>query len=105
MMLPPRSAADSQFSLQTMFWLMIALALLLVYANSLGREEVGHAVFYMAVSLSAGRVIGLITQRWNDSLFWSLMMTLLAYLAVAGGRLPTVAIVYGWGIIGAVSGA
>jgi hypothetical protein len=101
---PERASSDSQFTLQTVFWVTIAVALLLVYAKSLGQEAILQSLVYSGTAMSIGVLFGGITRRWKECFFWVCLMTLLAYLGVAGGRLPTIAIVYGWGFIGATTG-
>jgi len=58
-----------------------------------------------AFATAIGLGVGWLIENWRDYFFWSLLMTLLAYLAVAGGILPNVAVFYGWGIIGAICGS
>ena len=95
----------SQFSLSSLLWITAALAMLLSYARWLGADSLQQAMIFAAFASAIGLGFGWLIGNWRDCFFWSLLMTLLAYFAVAGGRLPNVAIVYGWGTIGAICGA
>ena len=95
----------NQFSLSSLVWITAALALLFSYARWLGADALKQAMIFAAFGSIIGVGIGWMIGNWQDSLFWSLLLTLLAYLAVAGGRLPNEAVLYGWGIIGSVCGA
>ena len=95
----------NQFSLSSLLWITTALAMLLSYARWLGADSLQQAMIFAAFASAIGLGVGWLIGNWRDCFFWSLLMTLLAYLAVAGGRLPNVAVFYGWGIIGAICGS
>jgi len=95
----------NQFSISSMLWITAALASLLSYARWLGADSLQHAMIFAAIASAIGLGFGWLIGNWRDCFFWSLLMTLLTYLAVAGGRLPNVAVFYGWGIIGAICGS
>lgn len=99
------SPERNQFSLLSLMWTMTALALLFSYARWLGGDALQQAMIFAVFGTAIGLVIGWLIGDCKNGLFWSLLLTLLAYLAVAGGRLPNTAVLYGWGIVGSVCGA
>jgi hypothetical protein len=58
--------------------------MLLGYARWLGAESLQQAMIFAVFASLIGIGFGWLAGNWQDSLFWSLLMTLLAYLAVAG---------------------
>jgi hypothetical protein len=100
----PAETRSNQFSLGTILWSTLAVGLFLGYASWLGPKEVTHAVIFATIGSGVGVVLGLVNRRFLDTLFWSLFVTMLAFLAVAGGRLTAEAVFYGWGVVGAFSG-
>ena len=50
-------------------------------------------------------VIGSLLRSWNDTAFWSIVVTLIAFIAVAGHPMPNQSIAFGWGLVGAGCGA
>lgn len=97
--------SQSQFRLSTVFWFTTCLCLLMAYSRALGGNALMHGVLYTLFALSSGLIVGVITGRLWDALFWSLLASLLTFLAVAGGRLPTDEVAVGWGVVGAGCGA
>ncbi len=94
-----------QFTLKSVFWSTTSLALLLAYARSMGEQAVIHVAIYALLALAAGGLVGFLHGNWKDGLFWSMLVALLTYLAVEGGRLPDESVVLGWGAVGAGCGA
>lgn len=99
------AGGKNQFSLQSIFWLTVALSLLFSYARYLGGDALQQAMIFSLMGLAVGCLLGPLVGNWQDSIFWALLMTLLAYLATAGGRLPNLAVFYGWGLVGAFCGS
>jgi hypothetical protein len=99
------TAHRNQFSLLSLMWLTTATALLFSYARWVGGDALQQAVVFMVFGTVIGFTVGWLIGDIKNCLFWSLLLTLLAYLAVAGGRLPNAAVLYGWGIVGAFCGA
>lgn len=95
----------NQFSLLSLMWITTALALLFSYARWVGGDALQQAMVFTAMGTVIGLTVGWLIGDTKNCLFWSLLLTLLAYLAVAGGRLPNAAVFYGWGIVGAFCGA
>ena len=95
----------SQVRLSDILWTTTAIAIVLAYARSLGDRTVLQAVFYSFAVLLFGCSLGLMARRLKDGLYWSGLIALLAFVAVAGGTLPSEAIAVGWGIVGALCGA
>ncbi|MFN3193421.1 MAG: hypothetical protein ACE361_23115 [Aureliella sp.] len=94
----------TQWKLRDIFWLTTALGLLLAYAQSLGPEAVRQAALYMAAVIVIGSFAGAIGRNLGDGLFWSALISLIAFVAVAGGTLPNQAVPVGWGIVGSSTG-
>ena len=99
------NTSRNQFSLSSLLLITASVAMLLGYARWLGAESLQQAIVFATFSAMIGIGFGWLAGNWQDSLFWSLLMTLLTYLAVAGGRLPNIAVVYGWGVIGSICGS
>ncbi|MEM7473423.1 MAG: hypothetical protein AAF483_00380 [Planctomycetota bacterium] len=94
-----------QWKVRDIFWLMTAIAAVLAYARSWGDDALRQALVYMVLVLVFAIPLGLIFKKVSDALFWSAMANLMAFVAVAGGRLPNEAVAYGWGSVGAMCGA
>ncbi len=95
----------NQFSLLSRMWITTAMALVFSYARWVGGDALQQAIVFTVMGTVIGLTVGWLIGDTKNCLFWSLLMTLLAYLAVAGGRLPNAAVLYGWGIVGAFCGA
>jgi hypothetical protein len=100
-----RVTQTSQFSLLTLFWCMLAWMLLLAYAKTTGRQGPVQASVFMALGLGAGLLVGLVAGRIRERLYWASLISVLAFLAVAGGSLRDAGVFYGWGFLGAIWGA
>ncbi len=96
---------SNQFSLLSLMWITTAMALLFSYARWVGGDALQQAMVFTVFGTFIGLTIGWLIGDIKNCLFWSLLLTLLSYLAVAGGRLPNAAVLYGWGIVGSFCGA
>lgn len=94
-----------QISIRDLLWNTTALALWLAYARSLGDRALEQAVVTLLMVLVAGSVVGGFSGQFKNALYWSAVLALLAFLAVAGGRLPHEAVMLGWSAVGAGCGA
>jgi hypothetical protein len=94
----------NQISVAGIFWVTTAIALVLGYSASLGKAAMFQAVSYAGFVAVSGAVIGWLRRDWPNAYFWSGLYAMLAYLAVAGGKLPAPAVGFGWGLVGAVVG-
>jgi hypothetical protein len=101
---PTTSSGSTQFSLGSLLWLTVSLVLLFSYARWLGQSALHQAMIFTAMGTIVGLAMGMLFGRWQDTLFWALLVTLLAYLAMAGGRTNGMAVFYGWGLVGAFCG-
>ena len=63
------------------------------------------AFAYAAFALVMTGIIGTLCRYWNDTAFWSIVVTLIAFIAVAGHPMPNQSIAFGWGLVGAGCGA
>ncbi len=98
-------STDRQFTLKELMWATTAVACLLAYAGRLGGNSINLGIAYASFATGSGIAFGVASRNLKDALFWSFLTTLLVYMAVAGGRLPSAAVGYGWGIVGALPGA
>jgi hypothetical protein len=96
---------SGQFSLVTLLWCMLGWILLLAYAKTTGQRGPIQASVFMAMGLGVGVLAGLIAGRMTDRVYWSSLISILAYLAVAGGSLKDPGVFYGWGVVGSIWGA
>jgi hypothetical protein len=96
---------SNQLTLSGILWVTTALAMLLGYAARLGQEAIWQAVAYTVFVLVCGTTIGTFQRDWKNALFWGGLYAMLAFLAVAGGRLPHPSIALGWGLVGAAVGS
>lgn len=95
----------NQFSVANILYVTTSFALAMAYAKSIGEAALLQLVFYMIAGICGGVLAGLCVGDMQDTIFWASLTNLLVFLAVAGGRLPSEAVVYAWGIVGAVCGA
>lgn len=102
---PIRTIQTSQFSLLTLLWCMLAWILLLAYAKTTGRQGPVQASVFMALGFGTGLLVGLIAGRIRERLYWASLISILAFLAVAGGSLHDTGVFYGWGVVGSIWGA
>ncbi|MEM8736345.1 MAG: hypothetical protein AAGG44_19105 [Planctomycetota bacterium] len=98
-------AKATQWKLRDIFWLTTALGMLLAYAQMLGPDVVVQAAVYLIAVIVIGSFVGAMTRKMGDALFWSGLISLVAFVAVAGGTLPNDAVALGWGIVGASTGS
>ncbi|MEM7560766.1 MAG: hypothetical protein AAF394_16715 [Planctomycetota bacterium] len=96
---------QKQLSMLDIFWLITAVAAILAYARNWGEATVQQAIVYMVLVLVLGGIAGLIAGQLKDALFWSGLTCLVAFIATAGGRLPSTGVLMGWGAVGALCGA
>lgn len=99
------SERSGQFSLLTLLWCMVGWILLLAYARTTGQRGPIQASVFMAMGLGVGALAGAIAGRITDRMYWSSLISILAYLAVAGGSLKDPGVFYGWGVVGSIWGA
>ncbi len=85
--------------------LITAIALLLAYSRRLGDIQLMQAFVFAGFALIIGGLFGLLARQLGSGLLWAVLTSLLVYLAVAGGRLPNDAVIYGWGMVAAICGA
>jgi hypothetical protein len=100
-----RTIQTSQFSLLTLLWCMLAWILPLTYARTTGRQGPVQATVFMALGLGTGLLVGLIAGRITERLYWASLISILAFLAVAGGSLNDTGVFYGWGVVGSLWGS
>lgn len=100
-----RATHANQFSLLTLLWCMLAWMLLLAYAKTTGRQGPVQASVFMALGFGAGLLVGLFAGRIRERLYWASLISVLAFLAVAGGSLRDAGVFYGWGVVGAIWGS
>jgi hypothetical protein len=84
---------------------MLAWILLLAYARTTGRQGPVQATIFMSLGLGAGVIAGLIAGRMSERLYWASLISILAFLAIAGGSLNDKGVFYGWGVVGSMWGA
>lgn len=94
-----------QFRLSSLFWITTALAIVMAYARSFGPAELWMAFADFGFVVVMVGLIGSLCRSWSDSAFWSVLVTLTAFIAVAGHPLPNPAVGLGWGLVGAGCGA
>lgn len=95
----------NQFSVANILYITTSIALTMAYAKSISEAALLQLVFYIVAGICAGVLVGLCAGSMQDTIFWASLTNLLVFLAVAGGRLPSEAVMFAWGIVGAVCGA
>jgi hypothetical protein len=98
------SRAKLQFNTQAIFWLMLTLGMTLAYVRGIDVAGLQMGLMLAAVAFAAGGAIGLAAGKLADGLFWALLITLLAYLSVLGGKVPSQQVAYGWASSGPSAG-
>jgi hypothetical protein len=98
------SGNRAQISLGSILWTMAALAALLGYSKNLNQSAMVLLGCYCAFVLLSVLVAVALRAGWSDSFFWASLISVLAFLAVAGGTLPDRSIGIGWGLVGAACG-
>jgi len=88
-----------------LLWCMLAWILPLTYARTTGRQGPVQATVFMALGLGTGLLVGLIAGRITERLYWASLISILAFLAVAGGSLNDTGVFYGWGVVGSLWGS
>jgi hypothetical protein len=95
--------SNLQFSTRAVLWIMLTLGMALAYVRTADAKSLETGAVYAALGLVAGCLIGWVSGKLADALFWSLLITLLAYLSVFE-RVTHEAVAYGWGAVGALCG-
>src|SRR5262245_9816279 len=93
-----------QFGTAALLWLMVTLGMTFAYVTRLTPEDQYRGLVFAAFALIGAAVMGLVTRNGGDAWFWSVLVTLLAYLAVVGERTPDRSMVYGWAAVAALCG-
>lgn len=99
------SPSPKQIAVLDVIWITTSVALLLGYARTLGDQAVLQAVVYALHVVVLGTGLGVYRSDLKNALYWAALIALLAFIAVAGGRLPNQAVAFGWGAVGAGCGA
>ncbi|MCA9194229.1 MAG: hypothetical protein KDB03_20815 [Planctomycetales bacterium] len=94
----------NQLTISTIFWVVTATGLVLNYAVQLGGNAVPMLIVYALFVVTCSCLIGLWKRNLQDAFYFGVLYSLLAYLAVAGGRLPSESVGYGWGLVGSSVG-
>ena len=97
----PPSPRPFQYGTRSFFWLMVAVALALTYLRSFGRDIIVQAVIAMIGSAVVAVCVGWPFKRIADSLYWSVLGTVFAFMSAVG----VVDYHLAWAAVGAVSGA
>ena len=100
----PTRPNQQQLSLASLLWVTVASAMLLAYAKNLGSSTLVMLGFYTAFVFVCSLIAGQLSGKFADAFYWSSLVSLLAFLAVAGGTLPDPSIGIGWGLVGAACG-
>ncbi len=98
------SATGSQYSMQSILWIMTAVALLMAYARNLGSEARALLVVYATMWVVCLALFALFTRDRKSLVFWSGLIVIEAFLAVSAVRLLNTHLAQGWGAVAAVSG-
>ena len=77
----------NQLTISTIFWVVTATGLVLNYAVQLGGNAVPMLIVYALFVVTCSCLIGLWKRNLQDAFYFGVLYSLLAYLAVAGGRL------------------
>ena len=96
---------SNQLSIASLFWITTALALLLGHAVKQGSDAILQGSLTVGFVLVCGLIVGSIRRDWNNAFFWGGLYGMLAFLAIAGGRLPHWSVGIGWGLVGASVGS
>lgn len=90
-----------QFDTRAFFWLMVAIGLALTYLRSFGNEIIVQAVMAIIGSVVLAIAVGWAFKRIADSLYWSVLGTIFAFMSAVG----VVQYHLAWAAVGAASGA
>ncbi len=90
-----------QFDTRSFFWLMVAVGLALTYLRSFGSEIILQAVMAIGGSAVVATAVGWSCKRIADSLYWSVLGTVFAFMSAVG----VVEYHLAWAAVGAASGA
>jgi len=90
-----------QFDTRSFFWLMVTFGLALTYLRTFGSGIIVQAVIAIGGSAVVGIAVGWPFKRIADSLYWSVLGTIFAFMSAVG----VVEYHLAWAAVGAVSGA
>lgn len=99
--------SKGQFGIAALFWLTFIVGLGLAYLQQVeGRGILQGGLITIGMGLLAGGVIGWLTNKLGDAIFWSTLIAAFGYICVCNGvvRYPLEHRL-AWSALGAVSGA
>ena len=94
-----------QYTLQAGLGTMTVSCLLIAYLRPLGVLAVGRCGLVVLMGAVLGCIVGAMTRRPGDTLFWSVMGAVAGYLAVLSAFVYHWTGTHVWPIVGALSGA
>ncbi len=97
-----------QFTISCLLWLMVAASLVLAYLRMFDRDEMLSGLVAIGIGLAVGGFVGAVVRRLADTMYWSLLGALFAFVCTAGYDLLFLFhpwLHYGWMLIGAAAGA
>jgi hypothetical protein len=100
---PQRGAG--QFTLPTLFWLMLIIGIALAYLRLFGMQACLLGLVVVGLGLAAGAAMGLVARRPADAVYWSLLGAFFAYVCTQGVSIPHWSAHLAWGAVGAAAGA
>jgi hypothetical protein len=100
-----RNAEPVQFTLVTLLWLTLTIAIALAYLRSFGERACVAGVIAVGLSLGIGALIGGLVRRPVSAVYWSLLEGFFAYLCTQGVAIPHWSGHFAWACAGAAAGA
>ncbi len=95
-----------QFGIAAMLWTTLVIALALGYLRQIGSPAViGSAAGVLAAAVLVGGIVGWMTNRIADSMYWAVIVSTAAFLSVAGDLAAQSSFRYAWAAVGIFAGA
>lgn len=94
-----------QFTLSCVLWLTVAVSMVLAYLRMFDTVEMWNGLVAIGIGLAIGDIVGTAVRRLADTIYWSLLGALFAFICTAGYTLFHPSFHYGWVLVGAATGA
>jgi hypothetical protein len=96
--------APLQFTLSTLLWVTLIVAIALAYLRSFGTEASLSGFVVVGIGLCVGAANGWVARRPADAIYWSLLGAFAAYVFTQGVAISHWTAQLGWALPGAAAG-
>ena len=95
-----------QFGIAALFWTTFLVGLTIAYLQRLDSPDILiDAFFAIVLGVIIGSVVGFVTKKFGDAIFWATLIAAFGYISTASDPVYISYHRLAWAVVGAVSGA